>query len=740
MDIKDIHININRKASIKNINLKVCPPDGRVEVTIPLDMDDGDVRAFVIRKLSWIKSKQKSMAEQIRQTERDYEGSETHYFLGNRYRLKIIEKTVVPHTVTLEGEWLIMTVHPGTTAKNRGELLWEFYRSKLKDIIAEMVTAKATEFGESDVTWEIKRMRTEWGSCLVKRRHLLFNLELARLPIRCIEYIVVHELTHLKERLHNDNFIKLMTNRMPTWQTIRQELNRFPSTKYEYTPDWKGEIKRISDVVNERSIVNLAMTLSVLRICLLGEVQNEDFILSENNDLLSRYYSEICPLQQNSFSDALRLCGDTEYYKRFDSGLCIKSLWINTLLENRDFLEDVEKYCCNKLESLLNEYRKNAASIEPIESFAVSDNKEEIEAKYSIDKKTLIRVSRKVKYFSIPEGTRIIGSNAFAGCKELTEVIIPDSIVRIEPSAFRGCISLEELNIPTTVMKVGTDAFKDTNIDSIFTDDIYRNQGYFTPSILESLLPNAIMVYAGKTDQILAQELLGIKRIKKYGLNGKVYSLSDNCSWKEFTEAIDALLLYAKEHENLRFIFRQSVYSEWGIDKVAELFEDFYENDNLILPYELYQAVDELVNRKIKIDPVAKYKYGGVINFSYEVNALNISSDQKENKKLQQKITKYNHNHAKEMLLPLCKRFNTGMSIHPNAGLYIGEDDQFYDEGSFEVRIIGVNSSQLKKIAEEICSMFIQESVLVRDEIQKTIYFLYAPILNVRQHPALKHK
>ena len=77
------------------------------------------------------------------------------------------------------------------------------------------------------------------------------------------------------------------------------------------------------------------------------------------------------------------------------------------------------------------------------------------------------------------------------------------------------------------------------------------------------------------------------------------------------------------------------------------------------------------------------------------------------------------------------------MSIHPNAGLYIGEDDQFYDEGSFEVRIIGVRCEQLKRIAAEICSIFIQESVLVRDEVKNEIYFLYSPVMNVSKHPAL---
>ena len=184
MDIKDVHINITRKANVKNINLKVCPPDGRVEVTASTDTDDSDVRAFIISKWTWIKGKQREINECERQTSREYEGSETHYFLGERYRLEVIEKTVVPHTVEIVGGWIKMTVHPGTSVKNRGELLWEYYRTRLKEILTDLVAKKAVEFGEDNVTWEIKRMRTEWGSCMIKRRHMLFNLELARLPMK----------------------------------------------------------------------------------------------------------------------------------------------------------------------------------------------------------------------------------------------------------------------------------------------------------------------------------------------------------------------------------------------------------------------------------------------------------------------------------------------------------------------------------------------------------------------------
>ena len=111
---------------------------------------------------------------------------------------------------------------------------------------------------------------------------------------------------------------------MPMWRSIRQDINRIPATKYEYTPNWKGEITRIADVVNERSIVNMSMTLSVLTLCQLGEVKAEDFILSSENESLVKQFKAISPLSQLSFEDALKLCGDTEFYKRTDSEIRIK--------------------------------------------------------------------------------------------------------------------------------------------------------------------------------------------------------------------------------------------------------------------------------------------------------------------------------------------------------------------------------------------------------------------------------
>ena len=76
--------------------------------------------------------------------------------------------------------------------------------------------------------WGIKKMRTRWGTCNVDARRIWLNLELAKKPASCLEYILVHEMVHLLERHHNDRFRQLMDRLMPQWRLLRHELNRAP--------------------------------------------------------------------------------------------------------------------------------------------------------------------------------------------------------------------------------------------------------------------------------------------------------------------------------------------------------------------------------------------------------------------------------------------------------------------------------------------------------------------------------
>lgn len=226
MNIDGLEIEVERKP-IKNMHLSVYPPDGRVHLSVPDYLTDSDVRSYVVSKLEWIHKQQKGIANQERQTKREYVSGENHYLFGVRYRLRVIYITNGSNSIEIHGGIMTMRVRKCTSVERREELVSEWYREQLKAYIGPIVDRWTQKLDEPNVSWQIKEMKTKWGSCGQKKRILLFNLELARVPKECIEYVIVHEITHLKVKNHNKLFETLMTERFPSWRCLREKLNKF---------------------------------------------------------------------------------------------------------------------------------------------------------------------------------------------------------------------------------------------------------------------------------------------------------------------------------------------------------------------------------------------------------------------------------------------------------------------------------------------------------------------------------
>jgi predicted metal-dependent hydrolase len=104
----------------------------------------------------------------------------------------------------------------------------DWYRARLGALIPDLVERWEPVVGHRADEVRIRKMKTKWGSCNIDARRIWLNLELAKKPPRCIEYILVHELVHLAERHHNDRFRALMDRHLPDWRTRRDELNAAP--------------------------------------------------------------------------------------------------------------------------------------------------------------------------------------------------------------------------------------------------------------------------------------------------------------------------------------------------------------------------------------------------------------------------------------------------------------------------------------------------------------------------------
>ncbi|KXK00591.1 MAG: hypothetical protein UZ03_NOB001002756 [Nitrospira sp. OLB3] len=225
--VSGLPVEIVRKG-IKNLHLGVYPPNGRVRVAAPKRVHDEAIRLAVISRLGWIKRQRNRFQAQERQSAREYVSRESHYFLGRRYLLHIVEHEG-PSRVCRRGRQILeVHVPKGAGKSQRERILLSWYRENLKRLIAPLVARWEAKVGVRVGSWGIRRMKTKWGSCNEGVCRIWLNLELAKKPVECLEYIVVHEMVHLLERHHNDRFTMLMDQHLPNWRVRRDELNRAP--------------------------------------------------------------------------------------------------------------------------------------------------------------------------------------------------------------------------------------------------------------------------------------------------------------------------------------------------------------------------------------------------------------------------------------------------------------------------------------------------------------------------------
>lgn len=223
--VNEIVIDVIRK-DIKNLHLAVYPPNGRVRIAAPLKVDDDAVRLFAISKLSWIKKNQAKFVNQERQTVRKFISGETHYFKGQRYRLNVINHSGYSKVVLRNKQYIDLYVQKDSTEQQREKVMNNWYRKNLKEQIPALIEKWQKIIGVEVSEWEVKIMKTKWGTCNREAKRIWLNLELAKKSEKCLEYIIVHEMVHLLERNHTDRFVGFMDKFMPQWRIYKDELNR----------------------------------------------------------------------------------------------------------------------------------------------------------------------------------------------------------------------------------------------------------------------------------------------------------------------------------------------------------------------------------------------------------------------------------------------------------------------------------------------------------------------------------
>lgn len=226
LHLGELSIELIRKA-VKHVHLSVHPPEGRITLVAPPGTRTEVARAYAISRLGWIRKQQASFANQSRETPRRFVGRETHHLWGRRYLLTVEHRDAKP-SVTLDHRRIRLTVRPDSDAETRARAMHDWHRSLLHEVVPDFISKWESKLSVRLAGYFLQRMKTKWGSCNPRARHIRLNTELVKKPRDLLEYVIVHEMTHLLEPTHSERFVSLMNRHYPVWREARLELNELP--------------------------------------------------------------------------------------------------------------------------------------------------------------------------------------------------------------------------------------------------------------------------------------------------------------------------------------------------------------------------------------------------------------------------------------------------------------------------------------------------------------------------------
>lgn len=214
-----ITIQLTRK-NIKNINLRVYPGKGIVKVSSPRHIRKSIVVEFVESRLDWVKKQLNKKRKDHFKNSELYQTGDTIYVWGDQKSLIINERNKKPEVNHSKEGGVEMSIRPQSSIEKREAVLDEWYRTMMKREIATLIKKWELKMGVQVLDFGVKKMKTRWGTCNIKANRIWLNLELAKHPKCFLEFVVVHEMVHLLERLHSKKFYNYMDHFLPNWKEI----------------------------------------------------------------------------------------------------------------------------------------------------------------------------------------------------------------------------------------------------------------------------------------------------------------------------------------------------------------------------------------------------------------------------------------------------------------------------------------------------------------------------------------
>lgn len=239
-NLSDIPVKVTFK-NIQNLRMTIYPPDGRVCISAPLDATQETIRRFAVSKTRWIEKQREKfrlsagahaagdlggdLGDRAQKNVQNHlRNNATHFVWGIAYNMELIEQNGRPK-ITLEEKILKLYTPPGTTIDKKRQILAKWYCRLMREAAPALIQKWEPLLGVCVHRIFYQKMKSRWGTCNYRRHTIRLNTELAKKPLACLEYVIVHEMLHIIEPAHNRRFYQLLSSSVPTWKTIREKMN-----------------------------------------------------------------------------------------------------------------------------------------------------------------------------------------------------------------------------------------------------------------------------------------------------------------------------------------------------------------------------------------------------------------------------------------------------------------------------------------------------------------------------------
>jgi predicted metal-dependent hydrolase len=225
LEVAGINFRLFQKR-MRNLRLRIVAPHGEVRVSAPLRCSLAQIKKFVLERIDWIKKHQLEIRGRKIIAPLKFISGEKHFIFGEEYLLEVVESDLkrVVKPIIIKDQLIELHIKKSLTKIEKSKILDNWHRAQLKKIIPNLIADYEPKMGVKVAEFGVKKMKTRWGTCSLKARRIWINLELAKRPPKCLEFIVVHEMVHLLERNHNKRFYALMDKFMSDWKVWQDKL------------------------------------------------------------------------------------------------------------------------------------------------------------------------------------------------------------------------------------------------------------------------------------------------------------------------------------------------------------------------------------------------------------------------------------------------------------------------------------------------------------------------------------